>query len=270
MTLDLTDPIAKLDRSEYHLDALSAEVRGVMELNAEAMETRFNPIDQSYSSIFKEPRPIPHVDLGLILGDVIHNMRSALDHLVAILVADTGHQVHTAHQFPIGNGPNDWQRSVVNPPRNRRSQLEFVDPSYIAIIEEVQPYQPTTGLPSLAVVRDLSNADKHRLIHVVRRRLTARPNVSAVHTIPYTITGIDYSDPGSSLEDGTEVARVRTHFDLVVDSSTSNVAFPPGSEMNMRVDMAVTAVFGPPGEEDTRIGDLRNCLADCRAILARF
>jgi hypothetical protein len=270
MTLDLSGPAAKLDRAEYHLDTLIDEVRQVMELNGQPMETRYNPLDETHSFIFKEAQPIPSTDWGVILGDAVNNMRSALDHLVAVLVADANHQVHSTHQFPIFDTPNDWQRRVINPPRNRRGQLDFVDASYIAIIEEVQPYQPTTGLPSLAVLRSFSNTDKHRLIHAVQRRLTASPTVSAVQTIPLTIVGVTYSDPDSTLENGTEVASVRCHFDLTANSITGEFELPPNSEMNMRIDMKATVVFGPPGQEDTRIGDFKNCLTDCRALLARF
>ncbi|MGA2432113.1 MAG: hypothetical protein ABSG09_01485, partial [Acidimicrobiales bacterium] len=183
---------------------------------------------------------------------------------------DANHQIHNTHQFPILSQPSDWQSKVVNPPRNRRGQLDFVNSSYIAIIEEVQPYQPSTGLQSLATIRDFSNTDKHRLIHAVRRRLLASPSVSATQTIPLTIIGVTYSDPDSPLENGTEVARVRSHFDITFNPITGAPDLPHGSEMNMQVDMRMTVVFGPPGQEDTRIGDFRNCLADFRTLLARF
>jgi hypothetical protein len=270
MTLDLSGPIAKLDRAELHLDALTNEVRQEIELNGQRMETRYNPIDESLSSIFKEGQPVPRSKWGLILGDAVHNLRSALDHLVAVMVADTGNKVHRTHQFPIFDQPSDWQSKVVKPPKNRRGFLDFIGAAHVAVIEEVQPYQPATGLKTLATVRDFSNTDKHTLIHVVRRRLTARPIVTAFHNIPATITEVTYSDPGSALEDGAEVARVRASLDLPVSPLTGAVGFPPGTEMNMRVDLSATVVFGPPGQEDARIEDFQRCLADCRALLARF
>jgi hypothetical protein len=90
-----------------------------------------------------------------MLGDFLHNTRSALDHLVYDLVIISGGTVHSRHQFPIYTSMQGWQQGVVNsPPAN--SCLGFIDPSHVAFIESVQPYQATTGIKSLEVLRRFS------------------------------------------------------------------------------------------------------------------
>jgi len=166
VTLDLSGHLATLDRAEYHLDTFMAQPREAMELNAEPRKTRDHPINDSHSSIF--------------------------DHVVALLVGDVGHPIHSKHPFPIVDAPHEWPRKVANPPRGWHRLLQFVDSAHNAVIEQMQSHQPTTGLASLAVLRDVSNADKHRLIHAVRRRWIARPKLSAMHLIPTSMTEVTY------------------------------------------------------------------------------
>jgi hypothetical protein len=217
MTANLAGVRLKLDRAEYHLDALSDEMREFIERQADDQTfiTRHNVLDDSWPAIF-QAKPLPD-NWGVKLGDAVHNMRSALDHLVAQLVLLANATVHERHQFPIFDDPNDWQRRVVQPPQSRRrGLLDFIDPQHIAVIESLQPYQPSTGLPTLAMIRDFSNADKHKLIHAALRNLTAKPRLSANITIPANIREVIYQNPGTPLEDGTEVARYRADFIAVV------------------------------------------------------
>jgi hypothetical protein len=56
--------------------------------------------------------------------------------------------------------------------------------SHVARIEALQPYVATTGVPRLAVLRDFSNVDKHRLIHAARTVVTETPEISARLSVP--------------------------------------------------------------------------------------
>ena len=270
MPASLTGVRLKLDRAEDHLDALSAELREWVEAKPQALTTQLNPIDQSYSVIFKQ-EPLPE-NWGVKLGDVVHNMRSSLDHLVAQLVLLAGKAVHENHQFPIFNKPNDWMGKVVKPPKQRkRGWLDFIDRDHVAMIEALQPYQTTTGLPSLGMLRRFSNADKHRLIHAATYNLTAKPQLGGNMTFPLAIREVVYKDPGTPLEDGTEIARFRTG-DLLfpIDPVTGEAQTPSNAEMNVRADLKMTAMFGEPGKEDTRIGDFLRCLSEIRGIVDVF
>jgi hypothetical protein len=258
--------ITKLDRAEYHLDALATDIREVMEKHGERGVTQHNPIDQTYSFLHQAPA-LPD-DWGVRLGDFVHNLRSALDHLVAQFVVLAGATVHDSHQFPIIDHPNEWKRRVVQPAQNsRRGLLDFIDPQHIAFIESLQPYQPATGLPTLQVIRRFSNADKHRLIHASRTYMTATPRISGALSIPVRIIDVSYPSPGTPLEDGTEIARFGAHVDIPAHPLSGAPLMPPDAQMNVRLDGNLTTAFGEPGKEDTRIRDFRACLDDARGIM---
>jgi hypothetical protein len=104
---------------------------------------------------------------SLIFGDVVQDLRGALDHLVYAL-ADWRTQGNIQRpdktQFPICDGLGDF-----NSKANR--YLSELHPLHVAVIERFQTYNPINDLwPTnqqgghpLALLRDLSDADKHRL-----------------------------------------------------------------------------------------------------------
>ena len=99
---------------------------------------------------------------GVIFGDAIHNFRSALDHLVWQLVLLNGETPTTANQFPICDTEADYRNK-------RKSQLRGVSGPHTAHIDQMQPCRtriPPGQVSAFAALRDLSNHDKHRLIHL--------------------------------------------------------------------------------------------------------
>lgn len=105
--------------------------------------------------------------VGLLVGDVVHNMRSALDHLVfQLALRNTGGRVvrPLQTQFPIGDSRDLSDKAA-------KTRLAEVAPCHKDIIEEFQPYHPMEENISvgryfhpLAKLRDLSDADKHRIL----------------------------------------------------------------------------------------------------------
>jgi hypothetical protein len=261
----LDDIRLKLRRAEDHLNALSAEIRENVENHPITIRSQENPIDDSFSA-FLENVPEVKREWGVMLGDFLHNTRSALDHLVCALVVVSGGTVRSRHQFPICDTPRDWERDVGRPPRNS-GRLGSIDPSHVAIIESMQPYQATTGLPSLRILRDFSNADKHRLLHSAVISSTG-VTVDGVGMIPLIVTKVFYHTPGTPLEEGANVARVRAEYLLAVDESGAPQA--PDLRMNVNVKVKATTAFGEPGQEKTRIRDFRRCLKDAKAVTDRF
>ena len=110
--------------------------------------------------------------VSLVLGDAIHNLRSALDHLVfQLAVVHTGETVRHERriQFPIVTSSTKFADEV-----GRR--LAEVNPVHVRTIESFQPcsghrwwaphtyYSDQMGgeFHPLAMLRRLSNVDKHR------------------------------------------------------------------------------------------------------------
>ena len=114
--------------------------------------------------------------LAVLLGDAIHNLRSALDHLLwQLVVLDSGKDGTTETQFPIeSSGSRYWSigKDGLDSLRDRR--LRGLSKEHKAMIDTCQPYRirgqagvPTTAIDPLATLQDLSNHDKHRLLHIL-------------------------------------------------------------------------------------------------------
>jgi hypothetical protein len=102
----------------------------------------------------------PPLHFGVIVGDFLHNLRCVLDHLVWQLVELNGHKPAEHSQFPIFDTPEAYRAKAGR-------YLRGVAADHRALIETFQPYHrdsdPTHH--NLAVLRDLSNIDKHRFVH---------------------------------------------------------------------------------------------------------
>lgn len=156
--------LAKIGRAKEHLDALkssieSATVGGesyavVKEANPEAGEYVFR------IRIHKQP---PITEWSLVIGDCLHNTRSALDHLFwALLLKKNPGGIAkeiSAATFPI---TREW--STFN---GRKKNLEaWVGKPALAMLEGVQPYKSAGGWNKspLMFLHDFDITDKHKLL----------------------------------------------------------------------------------------------------------
>lgn len=164
MILDLSAPLAKLDRAHEHLRVLDAETAtfyGGRPGEGQPYKIRSEYRVDSRQYVFTvEILREPPLLLGLLLGDYVHNLRAALDHLVCQLARAAGGTCDTT-QFPIFSAEPNFVKKA-------GTLLKGIDPSHRAIIEKLQPYH--TGKADreshfLSVIAWLDNTDKHRVIH---------------------------------------------------------------------------------------------------------
>jgi hypothetical protein len=158
---------AKLDRADAHLQDLRSQVGPFLggpthdfrgEIDAHAGKFA------GYLVVHQEPP----IEWSIIVGDFVHNLRSALDHLACLLVPKPGR----ATAWPIYDDREDFDCAVrLAAKRKRRGPLTGLDPDGVAFkfIELAQPYNGDHGahfhpLHNLAA---LSNEDKHRAILAV-------------------------------------------------------------------------------------------------------
>lgn len=106
------------------------------------------------------PAEPPPLHFGVILGDFLHNLRGVLDHLIWQLVLLNENEPTRATGFPICDSREDFDKLA------KRCLRGLTDDQY-ALVEEYQPYRLGDEAPFhyLAVLRDLSNTDKHRFVH---------------------------------------------------------------------------------------------------------
>lgn len=167
LDLDLSASFAKIDRAEEHLKSLQIEIPlAVRERPPHSLRGEIDPRTGWCSVRVRREKP-KEPRLAAIVGDYVHNLRSALDYIVTALVdATPGLTLSTSHQFPIYDDPVAYRDSIWRMgERVGRGRLRGILHG-LTLIEPLQPYhtQPDADADPLAQLNRLSNADKHRQI----------------------------------------------------------------------------------------------------------
>lgn len=152
----LADSRAKLCRARDHLAALEAETKKHWKRRPYDLSIE-GDVDTGEYVVSLRPREPPK-EYGLIIGDVIANLRGALDYLVyALAWLDSGFPQEQT-QFPIADTLEQFEST-------KARRLKGLSPAHVAAIEALQPYN---GGDWLARLRDLSNTDKHMHLSLVQ------------------------------------------------------------------------------------------------------
>jgi hypothetical protein len=186
----------KIERAKTHFD------------NLEAVKNRF--IQSEPYTIGSEPDPKPgheglhrffpttldeiDPDIALTAGDIIHNLRSALDHLACQLVEVAGNSVSEQTMFPIS------KRDSINEP-SFRGQVQGMRQSAQDLIRSAEPYKGGQG-HFLWVLHKLDIADKHKTLLTTFVRLGDVIIPSRGHGFNFAIPLFAAPNYGESLEVG--------------------------------------------------------------------
>jgi hypothetical protein len=244
----LDGPIAKLDRAKAHFQALNKSIGAFKRSKThDFVISQFNPNTGEKVvnlKILKEPK---NPEWGLVLGDMVHNLRSALDHLVWQLVILNGKKPRRQNQFPIIGTKNEYWEVPENRSESVRDRmLAGVAEDHRAFIDVVQPFiaegAPEDSRTALALLSGISNADKHRVIHA-GFVLTEEPSPELFDVVsPHPGAYVDMSMNWGELEDGAEIMRFRPH--------------PPGAYVNVNAKIPTYIAFRHAGR-DLRVEELK-------------
>lgn len=131
-------------------------------------------------------------------GDVIQNLRSALDHLAHHLVAVAGNTPSRLVEFPIGKDAATYEADKVR-------KVQGMRPEAVEAIDRLKPYKGGNEL--LWKIHALNNLDKHRAIFTLDRNCIMQdewlpPNGFAVRTSDPTFATVfdDEIDKDVNLE----------------------------------------------------------------------
>jgi hypothetical protein len=159
---DLSGVRLKLDRAEVHIKAFRRKIETFSKGDPPPFGFRTDKtagpdksVEYVLYAIVREPPPR---ELALLVGDALHSLRSALDHLVYELVPPRNRK-SLKLQFPIF--VDECEFKVRSPP-----MIKGIKGDERTLIERLQPYaaaDPPQNDP-LAILRKLSNLDKHRLL----------------------------------------------------------------------------------------------------------
>jgi hypothetical protein len=233
----------KVGRAVEHLQSLNAATQRWLETDAYTVTDEFDPNTGEHSLWLAPGQPARR--LPLLIGDVIHNLRSALDHLaLALAVANIRgplpEKVEQDSEFPVY-----WKRAPTTAELNKR--IGSIDPKARAIIEALQPHlKPNYADDALWRLDQLWNIDKHRDLH-----LTLLANV-----------GHGIGRPGEVINE-LHIIEARAIGALRKRTQVMRYTIDPHSIVDMERVPQVEVAFGPsmPGEGEPVLRVLQALLA---------
>ncbi len=154
---------AKLDRARELLTSLEVAVDQYLTQDPPLfkLEGRHSEDCLEYSLIAYGSPEVP-LWFSVVTGEIVHHMRSSLDHMVCALVTHNGGTPSRYHQFPICTTKEAFKQAC------SRDYIKGVGPTAKQIIKDVQPFTSATPDDTvLFVVSEYDNADKHRLLTVL-------------------------------------------------------------------------------------------------------
>lgn len=206
---------AKLRRADEHLSTLVDGITAYLDTQPYLISFEVDAeTGQNVAKAKANGEPPPVVEWGLLIGDCVHNMRSALDHLAWELA---GPEPPRKTEFPIFHEVDEFERTTKG---GGLWKIEAIkDPHARALIKSVQPCysdRPRRELHPLASLRDFANIDKHRMLHL---------SVVGLGGMAYWVgeSGHDFIDSVNfgPIYDGAEIGRFSAKSDEEVDMNPS-------------------------------------------------
>lgn len=195
---------AKIDRAKRHLEELNADMEAGTSQQLYGIRTRDDPQTGERVVQLLLPRKL-FIQYAVVVGDVIHQLRSALDHLVWELIIRSG---GVPHERPRGRKPPTGFpifRTKTGYEERGLPMIEGINDKAAAIIRGLQPFGDTYTSDPLYLLHAMWNRDKHRLLNLATSQIVAYqanfvyPDNRFRHLI--TDTGLERA------EDGAEVYR---------------------------------------------------------------
>lgn len=189
----------KVERAKKHLRDLGV-VRDRF-INSKPYQIEIRPDPQTgYNVFYITSLQAAPAEIGLVAGDVIHNLRSALDHLAYQLVYVSG-ATHTKQtSFPIWDDPAEYKHQRVR-------KVQGMTQRAIDAIDATEPYQGGKGA-GLWCLHYLDIADKHHALLITPVNLTgASFVVPGFWERDYKgVGGVSFPKFGKRLEEGDVIA----------------------------------------------------------------
>jgi hypothetical protein len=167
---------AKIDRASEQTDILESEFEAFYADRAHSVREAIDPETGRKKAIFST-LPIP-LRWGALIGEIVHDLRSALDSAVYDLtIAEQGGPLDRT-EFPVfeDEGKYDQTTRKGEPaPGSGVFKVRGVNSRAKALIRQAQPFEvaktsPPDRKPIMALVHELNIIDKHRTIHLMRQQ----------------------------------------------------------------------------------------------------
>jgi hypothetical protein len=214
----MRDVYAKLRWAENHLADLMELARDYLRPGGGDERPLGIEFDQGRLPIvvarFIAEKPVP-VEISLHAADLLHNARTALDHVLARLKDQFGGDARSG-TFPITESDADWEGRIY-PRRDGerlRGPLDGLACSARMLIYREQPhvvYGDRRNDDPMAILSALDNTDKHRLLHHSFAYPTAERGLDLIKARDRNMVLAEENvwTSGEPIEHGTVMARFR-------------------------------------------------------------
>jgi hypothetical protein len=151
-------------RAGEHLADLRHRLLAALRKQEDSVICYFDPNPPYVLKTTTPDFPLPPMRIGVLIGEVCYNLRSALDYFVfEIFKLDSG-IAQDFTQFPIIDTKDKFRSWAKDARRKGLNSLH---------IAELKPLQPYNGCNWTKILRDLSNMDKHRQFVNIEGSFTA-------------------------------------------------------------------------------------------------
>ena len=145
----------KIERAEKHIRDLENAIKSFIKTNPYAV---LGQQDAETGMYVYKLKIVRHPPLGwsAILGDAIHNLRSALDILVWQLILAEGNKPSRKNAFPVSSSPKGFESHL-------KEKVKGVSPQALELFKAAEPYKGGKH-EGLWILNELDIRDKHRLL----------------------------------------------------------------------------------------------------------
>lgn len=225
----------KIERANQHIDELKSAIIAFKNSDPYKISAKHDPQSRKLIYYLVDVQPVP-LEIACIAGDVLHNLRCALDHLAYRLfrvgAGDTADAKHV--YFPIFDDAAKYQAGVQGKVHGMRQDA-------IDAIDAIKPYKG--GNDTLWRLHRLNSVDKHRLLITVGAAFSAM-NIGAhagaflaeimkKHGLPDPPPLDLYASPTDRM------FPLKVGDELFIDA--------PDAEVNEKINFLFDIAFGEPG-----------------------
>ncbi len=185
-----------------------------------------------------EPVTFPAIEWGIIIGDAVHCLRSALDQLVSGLWTE---KTSNMTRFPICKTEREW---IVEAP----GMYWSVPPAYVAVLDKAQPYHggDKANEHPLALLNALWNLDKHKAIPAV---------ALAARKIKIDAVGAEGFPDWENLKFHTHPGRALKHGTVLGEASYTDADTGENAKVYVNAHVTVGVAFGQLAKAPTISGE---------------
>jgi len=223
---------AKLERAREQLQSLQAEFQAFLQTEHHAVDVVFDAETGVKTAVYRIIRHFP-IRWAVIIGEIIHDIRSALDHAIyELTVMEQGHPLDGT-EFPVfDDEPKYFLVNKKGEPVKGGGlyKVRGVNTKAKAIVKDLQPFEfrkthAAHEQPIVTLLHELNIIDKHRTLNLCRQRMQGFGwrAVRDIHPIEFTM-------PLGKLEDGTVLGRWKP-------------AMSPGNEVDMEFHIVIDVAF---------------------------